>query len=78
MNIFKRLGLHFKVCKKFRPYFNKKYKSMAFLTIVENDLNEEIHSIYNQICALPPKKYKKDRISYERFLERLEKHNSED
>lgn len=77
MNIFKRLGLHFKVCKKFRPYFNKKYKSMAFLTIVENDLSEEIHSIYNQICALPLKKYKKDRINYERFFERLEKHNSE-
>ena len=77
LNIFKRIALSFKISNRFRPFFNNKEKRMAFLEHVDNDIDQEVVSIYNEICKLSPNKYKKERAIYEAYLGKIEKHNSE-
>ena len=50
---------------------------MGALSIVENDLSDEIVSIYNQIKDLPATDYREDRKTYETFADKLKEHNSE-
>ena len=50
---------------------------MASLDIVENDLDKEIISIYNQLIELPPNKYKKDKARYDAYVRKIESHNKE-
>ena len=77
MNIFKRLTLYLKVSNKFRPYFSKKDKSMAVFKTVENNIPSDVTKIYEKICELPPKKYRKDRATYEAFVDKTKEHNAE-
>ena len=77
MNIFKRLTLYLKVSNKFRPYFRKKDKSMAVFKTVENNIPSDVTKIYEKICELPPKKYRKDRATYEAFVDKTKEHNAE-
>lgn len=48
---------------------------MAFLEPVDNDIDPEVVTIYEEICKLPSNKYKKERTIYESYLGRIEKHN---
>ncbi len=77
MNIFQRIKLYLKIKNKYRPYFKTKERQMAFLELAEKDLNEKITDIYKQICDLPSTKYKEERLAYETYNERIDKHNSE-
>ena len=77
MNIFKRLAFYIKVVRTFRPYFKEKEKHTAFLETIGNEIDESITAIYDQMMALPPKKYKKDKARYEECAERIKEHNEE-
>ena len=77
LNIFKRIAFHLQIINRFRPFFAKKEKRLHFLEIIDNDIDPKVVAIYNKICELPPTKYKKERLIYESYLEKIEKHNSE-
>lgn len=77
MGIFKRFLLHSKMVYSFRPYFKNKEKHIYYLETIENDVNPEIISIYEQISKLPPKKYRKDKKRYEEYVGKINNHNAQ-
>ena len=77
LNIFKAFAFYIKVARTFRPYFRKKEKRTALLEVVNVDIEQNITDIYEQMKALPPKKYKKDKARYEQYAGKVNNHNNE-
>lgn len=77
LNIFRRIALYSKVVYKFRPYFNNKEKVMAFLEIIDNDIDKDVITVYDQMMELPPNKYKKDKERYDAYVGKINAHNEE-
>lgn len=77
MNIFKRIGLFFDVVYKFRPYFKNGENYLYFLKIVDVSFDKEIVEIYEKMCLLGKRSYKKDKAKYECLVNEIDEHNKE-
>ena len=50
---------------------------MDIFETVDDSVDSSITKIYEKICELPPKKYKKDRAIYETITDKTREHNAE-